>query len=218
MLPRVALVAGCIAAAAAVACRAPAPPAGSAAPAATVADAPLAGLLTQRIVVTPVQRLRVATELGWPASPAGPVLARLDSAIAAELAARDLGRSWTLAPALVRSHARNPTYATDPTALAVEPLRGARTPAPSDRLSEPLASELRTMIALHDARLVLLPVELRIDRADSTLARASLRVVLADARTSDVRWAAELRVPAAGAIDGPLLGALARRVADLFAP
>ena len=52
-----------------------------------------------------------------------------------------------------------------------------------ERYGEPLASQLRTMIALHDdARYVLLPVELRFERDSAHGARGVLRVALVDAR------------------------------------
>ena len=54
---------------------------------------------------------------------------------------------------------------TDPYALAEEPLRSPVAVDRRTRLAEPLASQLRTMVALHeDARLVLAPVELRFER------------------------------------------------------
>ena len=182
---------------------------------ATQQAASLAGLTTQTLVIAPVQRLRISTEVGWSGPSSRTLLAQLDSALAAELKARDIGRNWVLATALVQSAARNPTYAADPKNLGVEPLRAAL-PTVGSRLPEPLATQVRTMVALHEARIVLLPVELRVDRVEGGADRALLRLVLADARTTEVRWASDLRLDPANAPGPVFIGAAARRIADLF--
>ena len=83
------------------------------------------------------------------------------------------------------------------------------------RYGDPLASQLRTMIALHEsARYVLLPVELRFEREAAGRSYAMLRVVVVDARAAEARWVGEVRGDAAAnpaaAIRGPTTsGALA---------
>src|SRR5438552_9746231 len=109
----------------------------------------------------------------------------MDDNIAAALAERGLTRGWVLPADLATSYRRNPTYASDPYALAEEPLRSSSFAA-GKRLAEPLASQLRTMIALHEnATVVLVPVELRFEPADAATARASLRLALIDPRFSE---------------------------------
>ena len=92
-------------------------------------------------------------------------VARTQDADIAE-AFRDRGmKTWILPSGLDSAFRRNPTYATDPHALAEEPLRSPSLSG-DQRLPEPIASQLRTIVALHDdARLVLAPVELRIEAA-----------------------------------------------------
>jgi hypothetical protein len=176
-----------------------------------------AGLAAVPVLVTPTQRARVALELQWTAAPVGAELAaRMDADILAALRARDIGRTWVFGEALQRSYSRNPTYATNPTALAIESLRSGRI-QPGTRLPEPLASQLRTMIALHDGRVVVIPVELRIDTVAAGQGRGVLRVVLVDARTSDVRWAGELAGDPVSGFGPQVTATVAARFVTLFA-
>ena len=88
-------------------------------------------------------------------------------------------------------------------ALAEEPLRS---PALNieQRLPEPLASQLRTMVALHeDARLILAPVEVRFEPV-GTGGRALLRIVLVDPRLSRPTWIGEVVSDSASAF-GPVI-------------
>jgi hypothetical protein len=116
---------------------------------------------------------------------------------------------------LVKAAANNPTYATDPRALAANPLRSPGTKV-TDRLPEPLASQLRTMIAFQDARLVLIPVELRFERTPVGLGRPMVRLVLVDPRMSVVRWIGEVKGPESSAFSSDFYAMIAARFADLF--
>jgi hypothetical protein len=176
---------------------------------------PLSGYLAQRIVITPVSRVRTDT-MGWVqrlggARPAG---LKLDSALLLALEGRAIGGEWFKPADVTRSYERNRTYAVDPYNLATDPLRPATFTAAS-RYGEPLATQLRTMVALHEgARFVLLPVELRFDR-DVAGTRAVLRTVIVDARSSEARWVGELRSDIAPDPAGALAN-VAQRFADLF--
>jgi len=141
----------------------------------------------------------------------------MDDDIAAAIANRGLKTGWVMPADLATSYKRNPTYASDPYALAEEPLRSSSFIAGS-RLTEPLASQLRTMIALHEnARVVLMPIELRFDSAESsTIARAALRLALIDPRFSEARWVGEVKSDTTSADPRVLTAALARGVADLI--
>ena len=182
---------------------------------------PLAFLAAQRVVVTPTHALNVASELGW-SSEMGrsrDVLRNLDSDIAAALEERGLRRGWVLPDQLAASYTRNRSYGSDPYMLAEGPLRSPNFIA-GTKLPEPLASQLRTMIALHeDARLVLAPVELRFERVggSSTAARATLRLALVDPRMSEARWVGQVRSDTASSFSPVFTATLARRVADLVA-
>jgi hypothetical protein len=143
----------------------------------------------------------------------------MDADIAAALDERGLRRGWVLPPDLAQSYTRNPTYAADPYALAEEQLRSTAF-VTGARLTEPLASQLRTMIALHEnARLVLAPVELRLERAapGSTAARATLRLALLDPRFSEAKWVGEVRGDTSSTFTPELTASVARKLVELIA-
>ena len=199
----------------------------SAAPTAQAAERaappPLAILAGQRVVVVPVQRLRELGTLGWAADagPPRPFLGRIDDAIAAALAERGLGSTWVMPADVTRSARRNPNYATDPYALAVGALDPSRRPPPRDTpLAEPLASQLRTITALGDARYVLIPVELRFEptTGEGRAGHAVLHVALVDARASQIRWTGEIAGDSASGFSPAVASSVAGRFADLFAP
>ena len=178
---------------------------------------PLAWLAGQRAVLTPVYRIREGDPLGWGAQipRSREFLRALDSAIAGELAQRGLEKQWVYPPDLARSMRASPTYAVDPYALAVEPLRNPGIAA-GGKIGDPLATQLRTMIALHDSRMVLLPVELRFDRDKSGQGIAVLRAVLVDARIGDIRWVGEASSDPAPTFSRALITNVAGHFADLI--
>lgn len=181
---------------------------------------PLAPLATTGAIVTPTYAARIASDLSWSNQVTSrEILRALDEAIGAALAERGLRTGWVLPAELALSHKRNPTYAPDPYALAEEPLRAPAFVAGS-RLAEPLASQLRTMIALHeDARAVLLPIELRFDRSDASTnaARATLRLALIDPRFSEARWVGIVQSDITSSDPQLLARSVARGVAELVA-
>jgi hypothetical protein len=74
------------------------------------------------------------------------------------------------------------------------------------------------MIALHEnARAVLLPIELRLDRADaaSTAARATLKLALIDPRFAEAKWVGMVKSDTTSTDAHVLTRAIARGVADL---
>jgi hypothetical protein len=159
--------------------------------------------------------------MGAGLGPAPQVLASLDSAIVAELAARGTARQWIMPDALTRSAKRNPAFTSDPHTLSAESLRqGVRRTNP--RLGEPLASQMRSLVALTEARFGLIPVEVRFEpipptQLDPGAVRAILRVVLVDARTAEITWTADVATPvSAPPSRAAVVEGLARRVADLL--
>jgi hypothetical protein len=179
---------------------------------------PLAGVAAQRVVVAPALAVREGDPAGWAARipRLREFLRVLDDEIAAALADRGLGQAWVFPDQLWRGHSRNPSLGVDPYRLATEPLRGARL-AIGDRMPEPLASQLRALVAVHDGRLVLLPVEVffAVDRAGGT-GRTALRLALVDARLAEIRWSGEVRARQPGTEpDRAQLTDVATRVADL---
>jgi len=178
---------------------------------------PLAWLAGQRIVLTPVYRIREGDAMGWAAQipRSREFLRALDTAIAGELAQRGLEKQWVYPADLARSTRASPTYTVDPNALAVEPLRNPGL-AQGGKIGDPLATQLRTIIAMHDSRMVLLPVELRFDRDKSGQGIAVLRAVLVDARIGDVRWVGEASSDPSPTFSRALLASVASHFADLI--
>lgn len=179
---------------------------------------PLNGFAAQRVAVLPAQRLRPVDSLAWGAhAPAGRAyLVALDSALAAQLTERGLGSVWALASDVERAARRNVAHAPDPRVLAVNPLMPRRNAPPED-IPEPLASQLRTLVALTDARYALVPVELRFEKGAEGPGRAVLRVALLDARASTVTWSGDVAGDSSATLSAALAASPAARLADLIA-
>ncbi len=180
---------------------------------------PLAALATQAVALTPAQYVRGGDSTGWATriGPAPAFLRSLDSAIAAELTSRGTARTWVTAEALGRSARRNPAFTSDPYALSAESLRhGVR--RTNARLGEPLASQMRALVALTEARHALIPVEVRFEPAPNGVARVILRLVLVDARLAEIQWAGDVSMEDALPSAPEMIATLADRVADLIAP
>lgn len=179
---------------------------------------PLAGLVSEKIVITPTFALHVAPVLGWESRVGrrDEVLRQLDSDIVATLTDRGLRRRWVFPADLVHSYRLNPTYATDPYDLAEQPLRSPGFEGGSP-LPEPLASQLRTISALTDGRFILMPVELRLERAGTgTAGRAVLRLMLIDSRLSQARWVGEAKSDTTSTYGPALLANVATKLADMI--
>jgi hypothetical protein len=179
---------------------------------------PFAALAEQRVIVAPAYRLNESDPMGWMAQipRSREYLRALDDAIGAELAVRGLKTQWVFPADLVRAMRRNPTYAVDPYALAAAPLRAPNL-APAAKLTEPLASQIRTMIALHDSRAVLVPVELRFEKDRTGQGIAVLRLALLDGRISEVRWVGDVRSDPSATLSPAVLSTLAAHLGDLIA-
>jgi hypothetical protein len=180
------------------------------------ASRPLAALAAQHVIVAPSFRLG-SDALGWSAQipRSREYLKTLDDEIAFVLAERGLKTQWVYPADLLRSMRGNPTYAVDPYTLAADPLRN-RDMGPGAKLSDPLATQLRTMVALHDARAVLLPVELRFAKEKSGEGVAILRLAVLDGRLGEVRWVSDVRSDPSPTFSRSLLASLAGHVADLI--
>ena len=179
---------------------------------------PLAALVAQQIIVAPVNSLREVDPLGWTQQiPRSREFMRaFDDAFEKELGARGLTQ-WVYPAALVRAGRGSPAYAVDPYAIAAEPLRAERVDA-TKRLSDPLASQLRMMIALQEtARAVLIPAELHFDKTPDGQGVAVLRVALVDGRTSEIRWMGDVRSAPVATFSRDILTSLVAHTADLIA-
>lgn len=178
---------------------------------------PLAGMAGQPVVMLPTHYLR-PDSIGWAARVANPrgTLVALDSAIERALASRGFSTGWTFPAALARSAKRNAGYVADPYALAGERLRPMARSI-DNSLHEPLASQIRGIVALNNARYAVFPVELRFEPAGADSARPVLRVALLDGRTSTVRWAGDVRGAPGTQLDATMFESVASAVADLVA-
>lgn len=186
---------------------------GSSKPAREELAHPLATYGTQRVVLAPTARIRGAdtSSLFRDMGSARMIGMLVDGRIMAQLRDHGLDARWILPAELQRAYERNRTYAADPYQLAVEPLRSAAFETGS-KFGEPLSSQLRTMIALHeDVRYVLLPVEFRYDGA-----RAILRATLLDPRTAEARWVGEVKSDPAPSTAAFAMTQVASRLVDLF--
>lgn len=183
-----------------------------------LAEHSLSGLAGQHIVLLPTYSIRVMPGLSWSSSIGRPVDVQrtLDADLLAAFDERGLRKAWIFPEDLQASFKRNVSYAADPYALAEEPLRSSALNI-EQRLPEPLASQLRTLVALHeDARLILAPVEVRFEPVGSG-GRAVLRLVLIDPRLSRPTWIGEV-VSDSATTFGPVISAsLASKLAGLVA-
>jgi len=175
---------------------------------------PLAAFAAQRVLVLPVQHLRsdtgsIVTAAGW-----GAFRKELDDSIGAQIADRGIGRGWGYAADVARTTKRNALYSGDPYALGAQPLRGV-IPRPDDKVPQVLAGNIRTIIALGDARYVLLPIELRIERKGA-LQQAVLRLTLIDGRLGQFVWIGDVVSEQATVLTPSVINSLASRVADLI--
>ncbi len=178
---------------------------------------PLARLVSEHILVLPVQYLVFADSMGWSAAAPSSrsYLTTLDDEIAFALGERGLRTQWKFASDAARSVARNPGFASDPYALAAGQVRwGVK--ADAWQLAEPLASQLRALVALTDARYVMLPVEVRLTGSRGA-GRALLHVVVIDARRSQIQWAGDVFGTPATSFTPAIAADLASHLADLVA-
>ena len=195
----------------------PAAAAGAAPAETTVVVAPLASLAAQHIALLPTHYFRAQDTLNLAGELARPTeyLKTFDNELRFALEERGVAPRWAMPEELVRSAKRNPAHSADPSALAAVTLRpGVRRRDAS--LTEPLASQLRSIAALAQARYVLFPVELRLENAPEGGGRAVVHLALVDARLAELRWAGEVSAPAASTPDVALAATLASRVADLI--
>jgi hypothetical protein len=174
----------------------------------------LAGFAAQRIVVAPAIRVLAAETdpLMRDFGSASALATYFDTEFARQLRAQNLGGQWVMPVDLARAFERNRAYASDPHQLAIEPVRAPKFVVGS-KYGEPLSTQLRTMIAMHDdARLVLLPAAIQLVNG-----RASLRVALLDPRYAEARWVGDVVSDSIAAPTRASITQVAGRLAALFA-
>lgn len=178
-------------------------------------ETPLASMAGRQVIVLPVQRNISFPDSTWQQQLplTFPFVAALDDSIASALGSRGLGASWTFARAISAAAQRNTGLLPDPHALAVAGLRRL-VKAGDDPLSEPLASQVRSLVSMTDARYAVLPATLALESAPSG-ARASLNVYLIDARTARIQWSGAVTSEVAASLSAAMAGSIAQRLADL---
>jgi hypothetical protein len=165
-----------------------------------VASTPALHLEGQRVLVLPLQEALPGFERS-----------AMDEALFEALQARQPRTTWIGPAELRRAVRRSPGFAESPDALPIETLRSPR----EADVAEALAGPLRRYSALTDARLVLLPLHLRmVGESPQTVPMTVLSAVVIDVRMARVIWRGEGRVegepgPASGS---DAAAALARRL------
>ena len=179
---------------------------------------PLAGLAGQQVIVIPTHYLRPGDSLGWAEAVERPraLLTDLDDEIAFALGERGFRTKWVFPDQLVRSAQRNAAHSPDPRALAAEGLRPLARRRSDGQLGEPLATQLRALVALHGARYALFPVELRFEKSGGA-GRAVVHVLLLDARLSRATWGGDVRGDTASAFGRGIIASVANSLADQVA-
>ena len=119
---------------------------------------------------------------------------------------------WVFAPTIIAASKRNIGVSADPLKLTVEGLN-EKLPEPEESISETLRTQVRQIVALTDARYVLLPVYVRTLERPNGIRRATMRVVLIDARLAQVRWAEDISTEPAASLSRAVAAALSSRLA-----
>ena len=183
-----------------------------------VMSAPLESFASLRMVILPVQSLR-GDSLGW-ATKAGDAkrfLAAVDTALEKEFRDRGLGSMWAFPADLARTARRNPTFATDPSAIRAGDAARVMERRRDAQIPEPVATQLRALVGFHDARHALVPVEIRFDpNPAGGGARAVLHVVVMDVRGSRLAWVGDIAGEYTPDFSPTLPAGLAKRFADLI--
>lgn len=180
---------------------------------------PLAALAGQRVVVLPVHYLRGGDSLGWGARTGATreYLGGLDDEIAFALKERGFQTAWAFPEEVKRTARRNSAYVSDPHSLAAEGLRALLRTEKDRRVLDPLATQIRSLVGLLDARFALFPVEVRFEKTPNGSGVALLRIVLIDARASEVTWQADIMSDPSPTLSPALLASLAGHLANLIA-
>ena len=156
------------------------------------AEHALSGLAAQHIAVLPTYMRARRAQPEWSIGRPTELQRTLDADIIAAFDDRGLRHFWVFPEELVKSYKSQPDVRHGSVCLG----RGAAAIAGAGldaRLPEPLASQIRTLVAFQqDLRLVLAPVELRLEPVKPKGGRGVLRVVL-DARLSNIAGSATPR-------------------------
>jgi hypothetical protein len=171
------------------------------------------GLGGTRVIVLPLSMIRHGDLFGWSNQITDPraYLIDLNAQMQSALTQRVPRPVWVFPSTLVQVASHNPGYLSDPYGMDPSQFAPDRF-RKGDKLEDPLAEDLRGYTSFVDARVVLIPVELRflprrvpkghelpdaertIMRADSAhhMERAVLRLAVVDTRTTEVMWVGDV--------------------------
>lgn len=172
---------------------------------------PLAPYAASKVAVLPVQFFK-ADSAAFVTPPAAAMRAAFDSLLSDALGEHGLTGVWATPAQVLRTARRNIDYTVDPRTLGAFPVRYGV--SKEGVIPDPLAGNLRRVVALHDARFALIPLELHIDAATGG-GRLAVRLLLVDARLNAPLWQADLVGESAAAYTPALLQTLTTRLADL---
>ena len=183
---------------------------------APVQGTPLAAMAGRQVLVMPVQRNVIVVDQTM--DQAGAIegwnfIVALDDSIAAALTARGVGSTWTFANTITAVAKRNGGLAGDPHALAAGGLQRL-VKAGDDPVSEPLASQIRTLVALREGRYAVLPAAVRFENVTGGV-RGTLVVYLIDSRTARIVWSGLVPSETSPRFSPAMAGSIAERFADL---
>ncbi len=158
---------------------------------------PTVGLSGQEVVVFPLTLVAVSDSLAWDGQlrPRDEALLRADSVIGLMLDERSPEVDWVGPDALRAAHRQAPGMIADPDRLGTAVLRSTSI----DRLTDPLASQMRGLVGVAGARFALVPASLFYFGGDTAEGKAELTMALVDVRTGAVTW----RNIASGQADDP---------------
>ncbi len=174
--------------------------------------APLAQYSSVKVAVVPVQFYKEDAG-GFAGQPSQAIRAAFDSLLSEQLEEHGLKGMWATPADVQRTAKRNAMYTADPRNLGAYPVRNGVN-AKKPVIVDPLASNLRRVVALHDARYLLMPVELRAAGGKDG-GYLAVRLLLVDARLNTVLWQVDLPSERTATYSPALLRQLATRVADL---
>jgi hypothetical protein len=182
--------------------------------------APLAVWTGRKVIVLPVCYLQEGDSLGWGAQIPDVTqwLASFDAELTFALADRGLKTVWVMSDRLLAEYRRNQDYMSDPYHLAAEWLRYPGPKKVVPYLPDPLAGQLRSILAMNDkAEYVLLPIEIRFVAVPGLKGgQAVLRVAVIDPRRLKTPWMADVSSDIEEKFTPALLTSLAEHLANLF--
>lgn len=208
-----------------LACGGSAPQPGVPAPVPQLARVAVAGSLNrfaaERVMVMPLQELAAGDAMGWrgKAGADSIVRQRVDSTLESQLIERGVNQ-WVYPAALARSAKRNPTYLINPYSVRAAGAIRAAVRTQHQMVLEPLASQLRGLAGVSDARWALVPLDLSFvpDGASGGGARIRLALAVIDVRGSQVRWTGDVMGDAHTDYSFAAIVSAVQRAADLVVP